>query len=104
VENLHRLKRLGRNSIFSRMYTVEIENRCLRELKKLDRVVVSRAFKLIEDVIVKDPYSGKKLTGRYRGLFSYRFSDYRIIYEIKELQLLIIILRIRHRKNVYDGL
>ena len=86
------------------MYSVEIENRCLRELKKLDKTVVRRAFTLIEEVIVKDPHSGKKLKGKYSGLFSYRFSDYRIIYEIIQQKLLIIILRIRHRKDVYDGL
>jgi len=86
------------------MYSVEIENRCLRELKKLDKTVVRRAFMLIEEVIVKDPHSGKKLKGKYSGLFSYRFSDYRIIYEIIQQKLLIVILRIRHRKDVYDGL
>lgn len=86
------------------MYSVEIENRCLKELKKLDKTVVRRAFMLIEEVIVKDPHSGKKLKGKYSGLFSYRFSDYRIIYEIIQQKLLIVILRIRHRKDVYDGL
>jgi mRNA interferase RelE/StbE len=86
------------------MYSVEIENRCLRELKKHDQTVVRRAFTLIEEVIVKDPYTGKKLKGKYSGLFSYRFSDYRIIYEIIQQKLLIVILRIRHRKDVYDGL
>jgi mRNA interferase RelE/StbE len=86
------------------LYAVEIENRCLREMRKLDHCVVQRAFTLIEEVIAKDPYSGKKLKGRYSGLFSYRFSDYRIIYEIIEKKLLVVVLRIRHRKNVYDGL
>ena len=86
------------------MYSVEIENRCLRELKKIDPKIVERAFTLIENVLAKDPYSGKQLKGRYKGLFSYRFSDFRIIYEIAELRLVIIVLRIRHRKNVYDGL
>jgi len=86
------------------MYSIEIENRCLKELKNLDQTVVRRAFTLIEDVIVKDPYSGKKLKGKYSGLFSYRFSDYRIIYEIIQQKLLIVILRIRHRKDVYNGL
>ncbi len=86
------------------MYSIEIENRCLRELKKLDRTVVKRAFEFIENVIVKDPFSGKKLKGKYAGLFSYRFSDYRIIYEIRQQRLLVVILRERHRKNVYDGL
>jgi len=86
------------------MYSVAIENRCLRELKKLDQTVIRRAFALIEQVIVKDPHTGKKLKGKYSGLFSYRFSDYRIIYEIIEKKLLIVVLRIRHRKDVYDGL
>jgi mRNA interferase RelE/StbE len=86
------------------MYSIEIENRCLRELKKLDKAPVRRAFQVIENIIAHDPYSGKQLKGKYSGLFSYRFSDYRIIYEIKQKALTIVILRIRHRKNVYDGL
>ena len=86
------------------MYAVEIEKHCLRELKKLDRSIVKKAFELIERVVAKDPYSGKALKGRYEGLFSYRFSDYRIVYEIKKKQLVVVILRVRHRKNVYDGL
>ena len=86
------------------MYSIEIENRCFRELKKLDTTVVRRAFELIEDIIAKDPYSGKKLKGKYGGLFSYRFSDYRIVYEIIQQRLVVVILRIRHRKNVFDGL
>ena len=86
------------------MYSVEIENRCLREMRKLDQDVVRRAFTLIEEVIAKDPFSGKKLKGKYSGLFSYRFSDYRIIYEIRQQKMLVVVLRVRHRKNVYDGL
>ncbi|NOY10137.1 MAG: type II toxin-antitoxin system RelE/ParE family toxin [Spirochaetes bacterium] len=86
------------------MYLIEIENHCLRELKKLDRTVVKRAFELIENVIAKDPFNGKKLKGKYAGLWSYRFSDYRIIYEIRQQKLLVVILKVRHRKNVYDGL
>jgi mRNA interferase RelE/StbE len=86
------------------VYSVEIENRCLREMRKLDHRVIHRAFTLIEEVIAKDPYSGKKLKGKYSGLFSYRFSEYRIIYEIRQKKLLVVVLRVRHRKDVYDGL
>jgi mRNA interferase RelE/StbE len=86
------------------MFSIEIEKRCLRELKTLDRTVVRRALKLIEEVIAKDPYSGKQLKGKYKGLFSYRFSDFRIIYEIVQQKLLIVVLRVRHRRDVYDGL
>ena len=73
-------------------------------MRTLDQHVAYRAFALIEEIIAKDPYSGKKLKGKYSGLFSYRFSDYRIIYEIRQQKLVVVILRVRHRKNVYDGL
>ena len=86
------------------MYTVEFENRCVRELKRLDRPVLKRALEIIENQIAKDPYNAKHLTGKYRGLYSYRYGDYRIIYEIIENKITIVVLRVSHRKNVYDGL
>ena len=85
-------------------YRVEIENRCLRELKKLDRRAVLRAFELIKETIARDPHAGKALAGRYKGLFSWRFSSYRIVYEVQEKRLVIVVLRISHRKDVYEGL
>jgi mRNA interferase RelE/StbE len=86
------------------MFGVEIEKRCLRELKKQDKGFVKQAFGLVSGTIAKDPYVGKPLKGRYKGLFSYRFGDYRIVYEIDGSKIKIMILRIAHRKNVYDGL
>ena len=85
-------------------YRVEIENRCLRELKKLDRRAVLRAFELIKKTIARDPRAGKALAGRYKGLFSWRFSSYRVVYEIQEKRLVIVVLRISNRKDVYEGL
>ena len=86
------------------MFSIEVEKRCLRELKNLDKPIVQRAFEHIEKVIAHDPYSGKELKGKYRGLFSYRFSDYRIVYKIEKSRLVVVVLRVRHRKHVYDGL
>ena len=86
------------------MYAVKIEKRCLRELKKVDKQIIKKVFDLIENVIARDPYSGKELKGKYKGLYSYRFADYRVIYQIYEKEIEILILRIRHRKNVYDGI
>lgn len=85
-------------------YRVEIENRCLRELKKLDSSAVARAFAIIEKTIARDPYVGKALSGRYKGLFGLRFSSYRIVYEIHEQRLVVVVLRIGHRMDVYEGL
>ena len=73
-------------------------------MKRLDRTVVERALHLIETVVAQDPLSGKRLRGKYEGLWSYRFSDYRIVYRIEGQELVIVVLRVRHRRNVYDGL
>jgi len=86
------------------MYHIEIENRCHKELKRLDKQILRKAFDIIENQIALDPYNAKHLTGPYKGMYCYRYGDYRIIYEIIEKRITIIILRIGHRKNVYDGL
>ena len=86
------------------MYGVSFERRCLRDLRRLDPPVARRAIELIKRVVAVDPHSGKALTGRYKGLWSYRFSDYRIVYEIRRREVAIVVLRVRHRRQVYDGL
>jgi len=86
------------------MYSIKIENRCLRELKKLDKPALKKAFNIIKNKIAKNPFKGKQLTGKYKGLYSYRFSSYRIIYEIYKKEITILILRVRHKKDIYDGL
>jgi len=85
-------------------FSIEIEKRCLRELKKIDKKIAERAFAIIETILAEDPFQGKPLTGKYKGLFSFRFSDYRVIYEIDKRRVVIVALRIAHRKKVYDGL
>ena len=86
------------------MYAIQIENRCLRELKRLDREVVRRALRVIRGTLAEDPFVGKRLRGTYAGLYSYRISDYRIVYEVMSRELIVSVLRVRHRRDVYDGL
>jgi mRNA interferase RelE/StbE len=86
------------------VYQVRVEKRCLRDLKRLDREVARRALELIGGVLASEPLSGKALSGPYKGLWSYRFADYRIIYEVVSREVVVVVLRVRHRKEVYDGL
>lgn len=86
------------------MYSIHIENRCLRELKRLDREVVRLALQVIRSTLADDPFIGKRLRGKYAGLYSYRIADYRIIYEVRRRELVVAVLRVRHRRDVYDGL
>ncbi len=49
-----------------------------------------------------DPRSfGHGLTGQFRGLWRYRVGDYRLICEIKDRELIILVLAVGHRRDIY---
>ena len=75
-----------------------------KDLKVFNAKEKDTFFIIINNIIVKDPLKGKKLKGRFSGLYRFRFSDYRIIYKIDFSNKIIFILRVSHRKNVYDNL
>nr|CAG8557857.1 10665_t:CDS:2 [Entrophospora candida] len=55
-----------------------------------------------EHIKTKDPIKhGEPLSYEYKGFYRYRFSDYRVIYEVKEKELLIAVIKIGHRREVY---
>lgn len=47
---------------------------------------------------------GKPLNAEYAGAYSARISDYRIIYEINDDEVLILVVDVRHRATVYAHL
>lgn len=75
-----------------------------KDLKKLDKKVIDLFFCTVKEKILKDPYTGTRLKGRYRDLWKFRIGDFRIIYSIEEDGIRIHILRVRHRSNVYDNI
>lgn len=85
-------------------YKIEYAKGIVKDLKKLPRDVVTGALKIIEEDLAIDPKKGRPLVGPYKGLWKYRIGDYRIIYSIEEKRLVIFVLRIRHRKDVYHGI
>ena len=71
----------------------------LKELKRLDRKEALRLVERIDTDLARHPGKDKALTGPFKGLFSYRVGDYRIVYTI--LGGSILVLRIAHRRDVY---
>ncbi len=56
----------------------------------------------IEKTLAQDPRGlGKALTGSFAGLWRYRIGDHRVIYKIAESEILILIARIGHRREIY---
>ena len=80
-------------------YKLQFKASVKRDLKKVDKQLVAKILDEIEKKIVPDPDIGKKLSGEFEGLLSYRIGNYRIIYTI--IRDSVLVLRIGHRKDVH---
>lgn len=89
-----------KNSVWS----VEFTDTAKRELKRIDRSWQQKIADYLEDqiAILPDPtIRGKALVGDKRGLWRYKIGDYRVICFIQKNLLLVLVLNIAHRKEVY---
>lgn len=88
-------------------WKIEIDPAAERELDKLDPQIAKRILKFLHERItpLEDPRSiGEPLKGAQFGEFwRYRVGDYWIIVRIEDYILMILVLRIGHRENVYKG-
>lgn len=74
-----------------------------KQLKKLDRTMQKRILDYMDEVaLLENPHSrGKAMVENMRGLWRYRVGDYRIRCEIFEEDILISVIKIGHRRDVY---
>lgn len=82
------------------MYNLEFDKKAADFLRKLDKNIKQRIAEKI-DLLKENPELGKPLTANLAGLWSLRIGDYRAIYQIRHNELIILVLKLEHRKNVY---
>lgn len=86
------------------IYTVEYTSQAVKELKKLDKHTKSLIYGWIEKNLVdccEPRIQGKGLIANRSGQWRYRVGDYRIIAEIDDDKIIILVLSIGHRKDIY---
>ena len=83
------------------MYTIEIAPATERKLKKLSADILKRIIKAILK-LEQDPrpLGVKKLSGEDE-LYRIRVGDYRIVYQIRDNELTVLVVRVAHRREVY---
>lgn len=83
-------------------YDVEITAEGRRHLARLPEKISGtvRAF-VFEALAITPRRVGKPLVGEFKGLWSARREQYRVIYEIDDLRHVILIHRVAHRRDVY---
>ena len=74
-----------------------------KAIYKLDKSVAVRVFDALDEIAsLENPRSrGKALTGNFAGLWRYRVGDYRILCDIQDEMLLILVIDVDHRSRVY---
>ena len=83
-------------------YRVEVAPAAVRQLRKLDRPAQRRLQAAIELLAVEPrPSAAKKLVGG-NGEWRVRTGDYRIVYEISDNVLLVLVVAVGHRREIYD--
>lgn len=86
-------------------WTIELSSGAERQLRKLDRSTAKRLVVYLNQLVDKtaDPRQrGKALSGPLAGLWRYRVGDHRIICQLLDDHLIVLVVRFGHRSRVYD--
>lgn len=82
-------------------YRIEVSPAAARQLRKLDHAARRRVQAAVE-LLASDPRppGAKKLVGG-EGEWRVRTGDYRIVYEIRDQVLVLLVLAVGHRREIY---
>lgn len=81
-------------------FEIIFSDSAIKQLKKLDKKVQERIIKAIERIRIRPEAFITKLVG-YPG-YKLRVGEYRVLLDVDRGKLLISVLKIGHRKNIYD--
>ncbi|HEV2364154.1 MAG TPA: type II toxin-antitoxin system RelE/ParE family toxin [Caulobacteraceae bacterium] len=86
-------------------WTIEIEDHALRQLRKLGGAQAARIIDFLREriAVLDDPRSaGQALRGSALGEFwRYRVGDYRLVCRIEDARLVVLVVALGHRREVY---
>jgi mRNA interferase RelE/StbE len=82
-------------------YRVELSNHAFRDLKKLDKPVQKRIGQTIDGLEKEPRLPGCQKMEGLENAFRVRVGDYRIIYQVNDKVLLVLVIKAGHRRDVY---
>ncbi len=86
-------------------YKVIFTERAKKQLKKLDKHIAALIIGWLEKNIqnCENPrLHGKGLVENKSGQWRYRIGDYRVICEIQDKEIIVLVLEVGHRRDIYD--
>ena len=86
------------------MFSIEYLESVKDDLKSIPKSMKAKIKKAIEKKLILNPIEfGKPLQYSLKGLRRLRVEDYRIIYQIEIDRKVVLVVKIGHRKEVYEG-
>ena len=85
-------------------YTVEYTKAAVKQLKKMDKKIAALILSFIEEKLVdcdNPRVYGKALLGNLNDRWRYRVGDYRILAMIEDEKVVITVVEVGHRKDIY---
>jgi mRNA interferase RelE/StbE len=85
-------------------WTISYTASAKQSLKKLDKQIARRIIDYLDERVSTsdNPRStGKALTGPLGSFWRYRVGDYRVICDIQDDRVIVLVVQIAHRKNTY---
>jgi mRNA interferase RelE/StbE len=84
------------------VWKIELAESAAKALGKIDTTAAKRIVKYLNEKVAVDPKaSGESLKGNLAPLWRYRVGDYRIICDIINDSIKVIVVKIGHRRDVY---
>jgi len=85
-------------------YRIVIDDKALAELAKLPKKIRKQIANKIDKLSSNPRPPGSTVLQQNKSLYRIRSGDYRIVYQIRQEQVLVLVVRIGHRKEVYKKL
>jgi mRNA interferase RelE/StbE len=85
-------------------WKVSFTKNALKQLSKLDREIARLIVGFLEEKIAGSSDArryGHALAGDLKGRWRYRIGDYRVLCELRDSELLVIVISVGHRKEIY---
>ena len=87
----------------SKAYSIELSTSAFKSLQMISRSQ-PKTYRRLESAIddrKTSPYAGKRLAGPLAEFFSLRVGDYRVLYAVIETKVLVHVIDVGHRREIY---
>ncbi len=87
-------------------WTVDISADAAKSLEQMDSTARNRIRRFVQERLqgTDNPRQwGAALSGRYSGLWKYRIGDYRLVCQLQDARLVVLVVKAGHRSAVYQG-